>query len=128
MEKHPPGQSIRESTISSLKHYSDAKYMMALYTVNFAQAHKEITVCAADPGIVNTGIITMHRWYDPLADIFFRPFIKSPARGARPIINAIEFTGTGENGKILFFKGNRITGLGRKFLAAAEREKEITIL
>ena len=128
MEKHPSGQSIRESTISSLKHYSDAKYMMALYTVNFAQAHKEITVCAADPGIVNTGIITMHRWYDPLADIFFRPFIKSPARGARPIINAIEFTGTGENGKVLFFKGNKITGLGRKFLAAAEREREITTI
>ena len=67
----------------------------------------------------------MHRWYDPLADIFFRPFIKSPARGARPIINAVEFTGTGGNGKVLLFKGNRTTWLGKKFLAAAEREKEM---
>lgn len=128
LQKDITKDSRRESTISSLKHYSDAKYMMALFTINLALEHKDITVCAADPGIVNTGIITMHRWYDPLADIFFRPFIKSSAQGARPIINAIGFTGTNGNGKVLFFKGNKITGLDRKFYAAAGMEKEITIL
>ena len=128
LQKDITKDSRRESTISSLKHYSDAKYMMALFTINLALEHKDITVCAADPGIVNTGIITMHRWYDPLADIFFRPFIKSSAQGARPIINAVGFTGTNGNGKVLFFKGNKITGLDRKFYAAAGMEKEITIL
>ena len=128
LQKDITKDSCRESTISSLKHYSDAKYMMALFTINLALEHKDITVCAADPGIVNTGIITMHRWYDPLADIFFRPFIKSSAQGARPIINAVGFTGTNGNGKVLFFKGNKITGLNRKFYAAAGMEKEITIL
>ena len=42
----------------------------------------------ADPGVVNTGIITQHRWYDPLADVFFRPFIKSPEKGSIPLYRA----------------------------------------
>lgn len=29
-----------------------------------------IRVNCCDPGVVNSGMITMHRWYDPLADIF----------------------------------------------------------
>ena len=28
-------------------------------------------------------------WFDPLTDIFFRPFCNSPARGARPAVNAL---------------------------------------
>ena len=27
-------------------------------------------------------MITMHQWFDPLADRFFRPFIQSPEKGA----------------------------------------------
>ena len=43
---------------------------------------KGITVNAADPGIVSTNIITMHQWFDPLTDLFFRPFIRTPKKGA----------------------------------------------
>ena len=28
-------------------------------------------------------MITMHRWFDPLTDLLFRPLIKSPEQGAR---------------------------------------------
>ena len=42
-----------------------------------------IGVYAADPGVVDTGMITMHRWFDPLTDLLFRPLIKSPEQGAR---------------------------------------------
>ena len=54
-----------------------------------ALSNNAVEVYGADPGIVNTGIITMHRWYDTLANIVFRPFIKSAKEGAEPIINAI---------------------------------------
>jgi hypothetical protein len=32
----------------------------------------------------------MQKWYDPLADIFFRPFIKSPKTAAKITLRAIE--------------------------------------
>jgi NAD(P)-dependent dehydrogenase (short-subunit alcohol dehydrogenase family) len=54
-----------------------------------AAANKNITVCATDPGVVNTGIITMHKWYDPLADIFARPFFKTPQTAAQITMRAI---------------------------------------
>ena len=43
----------------------------------------------ADPGVVDTGMITMHKWFDPLADALFRPFIKAADRGALSSFNAI---------------------------------------
>lgn len=46
-----------------------------LFTIELSERLREkgITVNAADPGIVSTDIITMHQWFDPLTDIFFRP-------------------------------------------------------
>ena len=40
-----------------------------------------------DPGIVSTNMITMQAWFDPLTDILFRPFIKTPAQGAATAIH-----------------------------------------
>lgn len=88
----PSSVGKRQSTISSLLNYSDSKLMLALYTIDLHKrnlSNKAVEVYGADPGIVNTGIITMHRWYDALANIVFRPFIRSSKEGARPIINAI---------------------------------------
>ena len=42
-----------------------------------------------DPGIVSTDIITMHKWFDPLTDIFFRPFIRKPKKGASTAIGLL---------------------------------------
>ena len=50
---------------------------------------KGIIVNAADPGIVSTKIITMHMWFDPLTDIFFRPFIRTPRQGAATAISLL---------------------------------------
>jgi len=36
----------------------------------------------ADPGIVNTPIISLHKWIDPLTDVLFRPIIRQAPRGA----------------------------------------------
>ena len=94
------------------KAYPDSKLAILMFTTELARRlqGRAITVNAVDPGVVNTGMITMHRWYDPLADIFFRPFIKSPERGAMTAI----FLATSDryaNVSGGFFKNKRQVGL-----------------
>ena len=73
-----------------------------LFTLELSERlkDKEITVNAADPGIVSTDIITMHQWFDPLTDILFRPFIRTPRQGADTaiglLLNAKEAGVTGQ--------------------------------
>lgn len=82
--------------------YSNTKLALTLFTIDLAARVRErgIAVNAADPGIVSTDIITMHAWFDPLTDIFFRPFIRTPLQGADTAIyllldkEAGQWTGT----------------------------------
>lgn len=71
--------------------YSNTKLALTLFTIDLANRlrNKGIVVNAADPGIVSTGIITMHMWFDPLTDIFFRPFIRTPRKGAETAISLL---------------------------------------
>lgn len=71
--------------------YSNTKLALTLFTLELADRVRErgITVNAADPGIVSTDIITMHMWFDPLTDIFFRPFIRTPRQGAATAIGLL---------------------------------------
>ena len=48
---------------------------------------KGITANASDPGIVNTNMITMQAWFDPITDLIFRPFIKTAAQGAATAVH-----------------------------------------
>lgn len=69
--------------------YGNTKLALLLFTQELAGRVREkgITVNAADPGIVSTNMIAMQAWFDPLTDIFFRPFIKTPAQGAATAIH-----------------------------------------
>ena len=69
--------------------YSNTKLALLLFTQEFAERlqDKDITINASDPGIVSTNMITMQAWFDPLTDILFRPFIKTPAQGAATAIH-----------------------------------------
>lgn len=82
----------RENGFVSLINYSITKRLLAFYTSHlfkeYLSGSRNVMALGADPGVVNTGIITQHRWYDPLADIFFRPFIKSPEKGSIPLYRA----------------------------------------
>lgn len=71
--------------------YSNTKFAFLLFTFELADRLRErgITVNAADPGIVSTNIISMDMWFDPLADIFFRPFIRKPRKGASTAIDLL---------------------------------------
>ena len=71
--------------------YSNTKLALTLFTIDLANRvrDKGIVVNAADPGIVSTDIITMHAWFDPLTDVLFRPFIRTPRQGAATAIHLL---------------------------------------
>ena len=71
--------------------YSNTKLALMLFTIELSERLREkgITVNAADPGIVSTNIITMHQWFDPLTDLFFRPFIRTPKKGASTAVGLL---------------------------------------
>ena len=71
--------------------YSNTKLALTLFTIALSKKVKEkgIIVNAADPGIVSTKIITMHMCFDPLTDLFFRPFIRTPRQGAATAISLL---------------------------------------
>ena len=64
--------------------YSRSKLALLLFTLELADRTRKqgIGVWGADPGVVSTGIISMDRWFDPLADRIFRPLIRTPKQGA----------------------------------------------
>ena len=84
-----------------LRTYGKAKLALLRYTRELAERRPDLIVNATDPGVVNSNMITMGRWFDPIADVIFRPFCKSPAKGAIPAVNAIT---SGLSGR--YFHGN----------------------
>ena len=97
--------------------YSNTKLAITLFTLDLAKRVESqgITVNAADPGIVDTEIIRMQMFFDPLTDIFFRPFIYTPRQGADTAIHLLldedKSTQTGT-----FCRSNRIISLSDKYL------------
>ena len=78
-----------EKDFSQLGTYARAKLALLLSSLELAERCPQLRVNLADPGVVNSGIISMGRWFDPLADVLFRPFIKSPEKGAIPPLAAL---------------------------------------
>lgn len=78
----------REGSFFRIPIYSNTKLALWFFTRELSERVKGrgITVNAADPGIVSTNIIRMDEWFDPLTDIFFRPFIRTPRQGAETAI------------------------------------------
>jgi NAD(P)-dependent dehydrogenase (short-subunit alcohol dehydrogenase family) len=68
--------------------YANSKLASLLFTLELSEKleHDGIMVNSVDPGIVDTNMLTMHKWFDPLTDIFFRPFIKTEDQGAKTSI------------------------------------------
>ena len=80
-----------EQNFGQLTSYAVSKKMLTSYAARLAQslASRGIRVNCADPGIVDSGMISMQRWFDPIADIFFRPFIRTPRKGAEVMLRAV---------------------------------------
>ena len=109
--------------------YSNTKLALLLFTFELSEQLREkgITVNAADPGIVSTDIITMHKWFDPLTDIFFRPFIRKPKKGASTAIGLLlDKKETGVTGQL--YVNNHRKSLSDKYVNHVQKEQlwEIT--
>ena len=78
---------------SQLGTYARAKLAMLLFTLEFGKRSGK-SVSLSDPGIVNSNMISMGRWFDPLADVLFRPFCASPRKGVSPALAAIRSNDT----------------------------------
>lgn len=79
--------AVDANHFSQLGTYGLSKKAITEYAAELAQSG-DVEVNCADPGVVNTGMITMQRWYDRLADVAFRPFIRSPRHGSIPALRA----------------------------------------
>ncbi len=73
--------------------YGRSKLMMTHFALDMSArlAGREIFVNCADPGIVDSSIITMdNKVIDFLSDKLFRPLIRTTAKGARPALEALD--------------------------------------
>lgn len=80
---------------SQLGTYARSKLALLLFSMEYARNHPDLRVNVSDPGIVNSNMLRMDRWFDPLADILFRPFCSSPEKGVSPALRALETDLTG---------------------------------
>lgn len=98
--------------------YGNSKLAFTLFSLDLAKRIKGqgITVNAADPGVVNTKIIHLQNsLLDPLADLFFRPLIRTPRQGADTAIHLM-FDKEKEGQTGTFCRSNKIVNLGDKYV------------
>lgn len=93
---------VDERKFRQLGTYGNSKLALLLFSLSLSEKiSKGNHINMTDPGVVNSNMISMERWFDPLANLVFRPFCKSPVKGAIPAINALM---SDENG--ILFSGN----------------------
>lgn len=80
---------------SQLGTYAMSKRGLMLYTTDLAERFPQLKINVSDPGVVNSNMIGMGRWFDPLADVLFRPFCRKPATGVSPALAALQADVTG---------------------------------
>ena len=105
-----------EKDFNQLGTYADSKLALLLFTLALSQKNG-FHVNMADPGVVNSNMISLGRWFDPLADAVFRPFCKSPEKGAIPPVNAMTSELSGK-----YFVGKKCKDVPGKFLSHPEIE------
>lgn len=96
--------------------YSNSKLAIILFTMELARrvSHRGITVNAVDPGIVDTGIIRLQMFFDPLTDLVFRPVIRTPQQGADTAVHLLlDSDAEGQTGT--FCRSRRIVNLDAKY-------------
>lgn len=120
---------LDKKRFSQLGTYGKAKYALFLSSLTLAEKIKNGKVNLTDPGVVDSNMISMHRWFDPLADVLFRPFCKSPDKGAIPAVNALLMeTANGQqprgfvSNEVKLFSGNKNKVISQKYYDEEIRE------
>ena len=96
---------------AELSAYARAKHALLLFAVELGRRHPQLRVNVSDPGVVDTGILHLGRWFDPLADVLFRPLCKRPEKGVQPALHALESDCT-----LKYFVGNRCKDIPSRYL------------
>lgn len=120
---------LDKKRFSQLGTYGKAKYALFLSSLTLAEKIKNGKVNLTDPGVVDSNMISMHRWFDPLADVLFRPFCKSPDKGAIPAVNALLMTTDNRQqtadfirNEVRLFSGNKSKTISQKYYDEVIRE------
>lgn len=120
---------LDKKRFSQLGTYGKAKYALFLSSLTLSENIRNGNVNLTDPGVVDSNMISMHRWFDPLADVLFRPFCKSPEKGAIPAVNALMMrTDHGQqttdfiHNEVKLFSGNRNKVISRRYYDEEMRE------
>lgn len=101
-----------QADYSQLGSYARAKLAMLLFTLELGS---RLPVCVADPGVVNSNMISMGRWFDPLADKIFRPLCSTPEKGVAPALRAIQSADT----RPLYYVGRRARTMPKRFTSSS---------
>ena len=107
------GSALRPAPeeFSQLGTYARSKLALLHFSLELARRRPDLRINVADPGIVNSNMISMGRWFDPLADHLFRPFCKSPEMGAVPALAALSSAGRNR-----YFVGKRCLEMPRRYV------------
>lgn len=110
---------LDKTRFSQLGTYGKAKYALFLSSLTLSEKIEKGKVNLTDPGVVDSNMISMHRWFDPIADVLFRPFCKSPEKGAAPAINALmasenSLQTTGSAHDVRLFSGSKSKAISQK--------------
>lgn len=92
-----PGQSLDKESAGPFGRYNRmwvyarSKKLVTRYARELEKPLSErgIRVNCADPGVVDSPMLTMHSWYDRLTDLLFRPLCLSPRAGASAALRAL---------------------------------------
>lgn len=111
---------LDKKKFSQLGTYGKSKYALFLSSLTLSENIKNGSVSLTDPGVVDSNMISMHRWFDPIADVLFRPFCKSPEKGAMPAVNALLWSAENSqqtidsNPDVRLFSGDKNKVISRK--------------
>ena len=103
---------------SQLGTYARAKRALLSFSMALARRCPGLRVNLADPGIVASNMIDLGHWFDPLADVLFKPLCKSPEAGVQPALRALE---ADEGGR--YFKGKGCMAVPARFIDPALDER-----
>jgi len=101
----------KEKDFGQVKNYSLSKVSLLYFSIALAERYPDLMVNVSDPGIVDSDLIRMDRWFDPIADVIFRPLINTPLKGAQPAIRALH-----SDKSKMYFVGKRSSLIGRRHL------------
>lgn len=120
----------RDRKFHQIWRYSDSKLGFMLYSLELQKRLPEmgfpgIRVDVADPGIVDTNMIRLGKWFDPLTDMVFRPVCNSPLRGATPALRALGAVPGGSDAPshtVRYFVGKGFKPVPKRYVDHPRRE------